>query len=72
MSFKVKRNFTNEQRHYCCESRKTPSKVKNIIMMQHRIPSPKVSCGPSIPLHLQNKKKKKKRRKATCKKVVLL
>lgn len=73
MSFKLKRNFTNEQRHYCCESRKAPRKVKNIIMMQHRIPSPKVLCGPSIHLHLQNKtKKEKKRRKATCKIVVLL
>jgi hypothetical protein len=60
MSFKLKRNFTNEQRHYCCESRKAPRKVKNIIMMQHRIPSPKVLCGPSIHLHLQNKTKKKK------------
>jgi hypothetical protein len=51
---------------------KAPRKVKNIIMTQHRIPSPKVLCGPSIPLRLQNEKKKKKRRKATCKKVVLL
>jgi hypothetical protein len=70
MSFKLKRNFTNEQRHYCCESRKAPSKVKNIIMMQHRIPSPKVLCCPTIPLTFKTtKKKKKKKRKQPAKKL---